>query len=448
VSDTPVTQYVRAVDGAHLAYHVSGGGALGFVVLPDPSIPIDLMWDEPGMVRIRRRLSTFSRTVWFELRGAGSSEGATIDATVSEIFDADLTAVLDAAGHERVALLASSTAGQSAIHFAVTHPERLSALVLFNTYAHYVQHHDYPWGLPPEMLEPFLAATVAAWGTTAVADVLAPSRTADERFRQWLSRCGRLGAGPDEVAAVMRASFERDYRHLLSAIEVPTLVLHQRGNPYIRVGAGRYLAEHIPGARYVELPGEDQLLFVGDVDAWVDEVEEFLTGRHQPAEGEVVLATVLFTDIVNSTAQEAAMGRRAWARLTDEHDALVRGALARHRGRAVKTMGDGFLATFDATTRAVRCAVEIVTEAEKLGLELRAGLHTGEIEVRDDDVAGLGVTIGKRICDLAGPGQVLVTETVKGLVVGSGIALSEHGTHVLKGVPETWRLFVVEVDPT
>ena len=207
--------------------------------------------------------------------------------------------------------------------------------------------------------------------------------------------------------------------------------------------AGRYLAEHIPGAKYVELPGDDHLFNVGDVDGWLDEVEEFLTGRHQPAEGDVVLATVLVTDIVNSTAQEAAMGHRAWAKLTEEHDALVRAALERHRGRAIKTMGDGFLVTFDATTRAVRCALEIVQRAKGLGLELRAGLHNGEVEARDHDVAGLAVTIGKRICDLASPGQVLISETVKGHIVGSGIVATEHGTHVLKGVPETWRLFAV-----
>jgi class 3 adenylate cyclase len=242
----------------------------------------------------------------------------------------------------------------------------------------------------------------------------------------------------------MQAAFELDYRPLLSAVAVPTLVLHRRGNGFIRVGAGRYLGEHIPGAKYVELPGDDHLFFVGDVDAWIDEVEDFLTGRHQPAEGDVVLATVLFTDIVNSTAQQAAMGHRAWARLTEEHDALVRGALGRHRGRAVKTMGDGFLATFDVTTPAVRCAHEIVKKATELGLELRVGVHSGEVEVRDDDVAGLAVTIGKRICDLAGPGQVLVSETVKGQIVGSGIAMTEQGTHVLKGVPDTWKLFAVD----
>jgi class 3 adenylate cyclase len=234
-----------------------------------------------------------------------------------------------------------------------------------------------------------------------------------------------------------------DVRPLLPTIAVPTLVVHRRGNRYIRVGAGRYLAEHIPGAKYVELPGDDHFFFVGDVDAWIEEVEEFLTGRRQAADGDVVLATVLFTDIVDSTAREAALGHRAWARLADAHDLLVREAIGRHGGRAVKTLGDGFLVVFDLTTRAVRCAQEIVAQAGELGLELRAGLHSGEVEVRNDDVAGLAVTIAKRICDLADPRQVLTSETIKEHIVGTGIALSEHGAHVLKGVPDQWRLFIV-----
>jgi class 3 adenylate cyclase len=444
MSETPVTQYAQAVEGVHLAYQLSGEGALSLVFVPGSVVAIDLMWDDPGVIHVAKRLGTFSRTVWFEGRGVGSSEGTYVDGTAGETFDADLLAVLDAAGCDRVALLASSVPGPGAVHFAVTHPERVSALVLFNTWAHYLRHDDYPCGLPPEALESFVAGARARWGTTATSDLLAPSREGDERFRVWWARSARLGIGPDRVAAGMQAAFELDYRPLLSAVAVPTLVLHRRGNGFIRVGAGRYLGEHIPGAKYVELPGDDHLFFVGDVDAWIDEVEDFLTGRHQPAEGDVVLATVLFTDIVNSTAQQAAMGHRAWARLTEEHDALVRGALGRHRGRAVKTMGDGFLATFDVTTPAVRCAHEIVKKATELGLELRVGVHSGEVEVRDDDVAGLAVTIGKRICDLAGPGQVLVSETVKGQIVGSGIAMTEQGTHVLKGVPDTWKLFAVD----
>jgi len=241
----------------------------------------------------------------------------------------------------------------------------------------------------------------------------------------------------------VRAGFLRDVRALLPTLAVPTLVLHREGNRYIRVGAGRYLAEHIPGATYVELSGNDHLFFVDDTDAVLDNIEEFLTGSHQAPEGDVVTTTILFTDIVASTEQSARMGHRKWTTLTDSHDAMIRAALQRHRGREVKTIGDGFLATFDASTRAVRAAMEIVAAARGLGLDVRVGVHTGEVEVRADDVVGLPVSIAKRICDLADPGEVLVSEAVKILTVGSGITVSEQGTHVLKGVPETWRLFAV-----
>jgi class 3 adenylate cyclase len=354
-----------------------------------------------------------------------------------------MAAVLDAVGSERIALLGSSASGPNAIHFSAMHPERVSALVLYNTYAHYMRDDDYPWGVPAQALEAFLANAKAGWGTGAALESVAPSRIADDRFRQWWARCERLGIGPEQIGEVLRAGFQRDARPSLSSIHVPTLVLHREGNHYVHVGAGRYLAEHIEGAKFVELSGDDHLFFSGDVDAFVDEIEEFLTGRHQSPEGDVALATILFTDIVDSTRQAARLGPRAWSKLTDDHDALVRDALRRHRGREVKTMGDGFLATFNGGAHAVRCAVEIVVGAKTLGLDVRAGLHAGEIEVRGDDIAGLAVTIAKRVCDLAGPTQVLVSNTMKELVVGSGIALSDHGSHVLKGVPDEWRIFEV-----
>jgi class 3 adenylate cyclase len=244
--------------------------------------------------------------------------------------------------------------------------------------------------------------------------------------------------------ALMRATQRLDVRHLLPLVHVPTLILHRRDNRFIRVGHGRYLAEHIPDAKYVELAGDDHLYFVGDTDALLDEVEEFLTGVHQGPEGDVLTETILFTDLVASTEQSARLGHRRWSTLTDDHDAIVRANLARHRGREVKTIGDGFLATFDATTRGVRAAREIVAATKEIGLEVRAGVHIGEVEVRPGDVVGLAVTIAKRICDLAGPAQVLVSEAVKLHLVGSGIAVHEQGTHTLKGVPDRWRLFAVE----
>ncbi|MDQ6911236.1 MAG: adenylate/guanylate cyclase domain-containing protein [Actinomycetota bacterium] len=288
-----------------------------------------------------------------------------------------------------------------------------------------------------------MANIKTTWGTGTGVEILAPSRVGDDRFRQWQARTERLSLGPELMGEAVRAGWEFDVRSALPSLRVPTLVLHREGNRYINVGAGRYLGEHIDGAKYVELSGDDHLYFVGDVDALVDEIEEFLTGRHQAPEGDVELATILFTDIVDSTPHAARLGPRAWSKLTDDHDALVRNALQRHRGREIKTMVDGFLATFNGGAHAVRCAVEIVVGAKAMGLGLRAGLHTGEIELRGDDIAGLAVVVAKRVCDLAGPAQVLVSNTLKELLVGSGIVLSDHGVHVLKGVPDEWRLYGV-----
>ena len=443
MSDVPSTQYARSADGTNLAYQVSGDGPLDLVFMPGIALPVDLMWDDPGLIRVRRRLGAFGRTIWFETRGWGASEGNPVDSAGGERFGADLTAVLDTIGAERVALVGTSSTGQNAIDFSVGHPERVSALVLLNTYAHYVRDDDHPWGVPAQALDRFVAFATAEWGTGTNLEVVAPSRNADDRFRQWWARGTRLGTGPELVGEAVRASFERDVRSLLPAVHVPTLVLHRQGDRYVHVGAGRYLAEHIEGAKFVELPGDDHLWFAGDTDAIVDEIEEFLTGRRQAPEGEVALATILFTDIVDSTAHAARLGPRAWSKLSDDHDALVRAALQRHRGREVKTMGDGFLATFNGGAHAVRCAVEIVVGAKALGLDVRAGLHAGEIELRGDDIAGLAVTIAKRVCDLAGPTQVLVSETMKGLLAGSGIALSDQGSHVLRGFPDEWRVYEV-----
>jgi class 3 adenylate cyclase len=440
----PSTHYVSSADGTGLAIEVTGNGPIDVVCLPGVALPVDLMWDDPGCVRFRGRLEAFSRVIWFEATGRGASEGDPVAGMVGEIFDADLEAVLDAAGSERAAVLGFGNFGPNAIHFAVTHPERVAALVLFNTYAHYVREEGYPWGLRAELLARFVADAKARWGSDAIVEVVAPSRWNDDRFREWWKRVSRLGSGPDEFARTVRASFEIDVRSLLSAVTVPVLVLHREADSYIRAGAGRYLAEHIDGAKFVVLPGGDHLFFVGDTDALADEIEEFLTGRHQAPEGDVVLSTVLFTDIVDSTPQAARLGHRAWSQLSGDHDALVRDALHRHGGREIKTIGDGFLATFDGGTRAVRCATEIVTRAKAIGLDVRAGLHTGEIEVRGNDVAGLSVTIAKRVCDKAGATQVFISETTKGVLAGSGIPVIDIGSHVLKGIPDEWRLFTIE----
>jgi class 3 adenylate cyclase len=355
-----------------------------------------------------------------------------------------MTTVLDAAAFERFVIVAPGNNGPLGIRYAVAHPERVASLVLINTFAYYGRDGGYPWGFPPEALERFANASTQQWGTGAWLDVVAPSKSGDDAFRAWWSRSERLGFAPDKIGELVHETYVQDARPLAPTVTAPTLVVHRVHNNYIRVEAGRYLAEHIPGAKYVELSGEDTLFFGGDADALLDEIEEFLTGRHQAPEGDVVTTSVLFTDIVTSTEQSARMGHRKWSALTDQHDSMVRAALKRHRGNEIKTIGDGFLVTFDATTRAVRAAMEIVTAAKTIGLEVRAGVHTGDVEIRPDDIVGLVVTIAKRICDLAGPGEVLVSEAVKPQLVGSGIATSERGTHVLKGVPETWCLFAAE----
>jgi class 3 adenylate cyclase len=446
MTDTPETHYTRSADGTNLAYQVSGDGPLDLVFLHSGGVPIDALSEDPGFVRVRNRVGTFSRTAWFDGRGFGASEGDARNSHPREISDADLTAVLDAVGFERPALVAGDATGGPAIHFSVTHPERVSALVLLNSYAHYVREEDYLGGVPPERLDRFMALFKETWGTAAAVEFVAPSRMADDRFRAWYARSSRFSGGPDLTADIVRSSFEDDVRALLPSISVPTLVLHRQGNRYIHLGAGRYLAEHIPNAKLVVLPGDDHLFFVGDTDALVDEIEEFLTGVRSGAEGDVVLGAVLFTDIVASTEHQARVGPREWSRLTDHHDAMVRAALARHRGHEVKTTGDGFLATFDGTGRALRCAGDILAGAKDIGLEVRAGVHTGEVEVRGDDIAGLAVTIAKRVCDLAGAGEVLVSETVRINMLGAGINFNDRGDYELKGVPGILRLFSVEAD--
>jgi class 3 adenylate cyclase len=443
VTDTPETRYTRSADGTNLAYQVSGDGPLDLVFYFGSGVPMDLLSEDAGFVRVRRRLGIFSRTLWFDARGIGASEGNVRDSVAGEIFDADVTALLDAVGFHRPTMVGGGSPGPASIHYAITHPQRVGALVLVNTFAHFVREEDYPWGYPREELDRRIAAIKETWGTESNLDMVAPSRLADERFRAWYIRSRRFGAGPDHAAEVVRASLEQDVRPLLPSISVPTLVLHREGNHFIPLGAGRYLAEHIPHAKFVILPGADHLFFSGDTDALVDEIEEFLTGGRSGSEGDVRTMTVLFTDIVASTEHQARVGAREWSRLTDQHDATVRAVLARYKGHEVKTTGDGFLATFDATGRALRCAADILAGTRGIGLNLRAGVHSGEVEARGDDIAGLTVTIAKRVCDLAGPGQVLVSETVRTNLVGAGITFNDQGEHELKGVPGTWRLFAV-----
>ena len=443
---TPVTAYVKTGDGGSVAYQIDGEGSVDLVVVAAAAMPLDLAWEEPGLARVRTRLCTFSRNVWVEQRGWGSSDRDADPARGADedLTDEQLTAVANAVGSERFALLAFSILGPWAIRYAARHPERVSALILIESFACYIRDDECPWGFPMELINQIPEWTERTWGTGSLLDAIAPSRGGDERLRDWFARGERLGASPSYAGKRLRARYLQDARDRLSAVRVPTLVIHRRDDAWIRVQAGRYLAEHIDGAKYVELPGTDHEFFVGDSDVIIDEIEEFLTGNRTSA-AEVVVSTILFTDIVDSTQHAAKLGHRTWSNLKSEHDARVRKALTRYQGREIKTMGDGFLATFDSAGRAMRCGTEVIADAQGIGLSVRAGVHTGEVEFRDNDVAGLAVTIGKRVCDLAAPGQILVTDTVRGATVGSNVELGEAGEHDLKGVPGTWRLFTVKL---
>jgi class 3 adenylate cyclase len=447
VDESPQTHYVAASDGVTLAYDVLEGGPLDVMWLPLGSYPFELLWDEPGFVHFARRMARFSRTIWFAHRGLGASGGHVLDNWAADgsdrTFPDDMARILDACDCEKVAVAGPGLSGPFAIAFARAYPDRTESLILIDSFAHYVRRPGYPIGYPMEEIERWYTPMSSTWGTGALVDVVAPSRSADAKFRERLARVERLGLPRDEWAEANRSALGKDVRDLLPDLNVPTLVLHRQGDRFIRVEAGRYLAASIPGARYVELPGEDYLYFVGDVDLVADEVEDFLTGGHQAPEGRVVTATVVFTDIVSSTEQTARLGHRRWNQLSEEHDTLVRSTLQRYGGQEVKTTGDGFVATFDATSRALRAAAEITNAAGGMGLQVRAGVHVGEIEVRPDDITGLAVNIAKRVCDLAGPGEVLVSETVPRLVTGSGMAFDDRGQHELRGVPDSWRLFAL-----
>jgi class 3 adenylate cyclase/pimeloyl-ACP methyl ester carboxylesterase len=414
------------------------------VVLGGGPFAFELLWDDPGFERLARRLSSFGRVAWMDPRAWGASEGDPRTSYVGTVSDEDLDAVLASIGAQQVALFGWSTTGARVIRFAAMHPERVSALVLVDSCAHYVQEDDYPWGFPRENLDRIVASLEAAWSSGADLEITAPGRISDERFRAWYARARRASAGPHFLGEAFRQSLEMDVRDLLPSVSVPTLVLHREGDRFIHLGAGRYLAEHIPSAKFVVLQGDDHQYFLGDVDGLADEIEEFLTGSRGAGYGDIALAAVLFTDIVSSTEHQARLGPREWSRLTDHHDAMVRDILTRHRGHEVKTTGDGFLATFNATGQALRCATEILAHAKNLDLELRAGVHAGDIEIRGGDIAGLPVNIAKRLCDLAAPGEVLVSEIVRGLMVGSTFGFNDRGQHDLKGVPGTWKLFSVK----
>jgi class 3 adenylate cyclase len=442
VTASPQVRYARSGD-LRIAYQVVGDGPFDLVFVPGFVSHIEALWEEPTSTAFLEHLASFSRLILFDKRGMGVSDRPVEPSTLEQGMD-DVLAVLDAAGSERAALFGASEGGPMSMLCAATHPDRVSALVLFATFPRILETDGYAFGLPEEVIDSFFEVLDKDWGGPAAIHMFAPSMAEDERFRDSWARYLRLGTSPRGAHALLRLYKEIDVRHVLGAIAVPTLVLHRTGDLVVQVGTGRYIAERIPGARYVELPGQDHLPWAGDSRELTEEVEEFLTGQRQARDIERILATVMFTDIVGSTESAARLGDRRWGEVVARHDELVRRQLDRYRGRPVKTLGDGFLATFDGPARAVRCAREIAEEVQALGIEIRAGLHTGECELVGDDVAGMAINIGARVSSLAGPGEVLVSRTVKDLVYGSGIEFADRGEHTLKGVPGDWQLYAVK----
>ena len=439
------TRYADS-DGVSIAYQVHGDGPIDLVLVPGFVSQVELLWEEPTVARFLRRLSSFSRLLVFDKRGQGLSDRPGRPPTLEESMD-DLRAVVEAAGFERPALLGISEGGPMSALYAATYPEQVAGLVLVGTFARMVETEGFPYGISDEQLDRWGSVVRRDWGGSVALDIWAPSRVGDGEFERWWARLLRQGTSPAGAIALMDLYREMDVRAILPAIDVPTLVLHRSGDRMISSAQGRYLAETIPSARYIELRGEDHLPFAGDFDPLLEEVEEFLVGSRGAGESERALATILFTDIVGSTEKAAQLGDRGWRQLLERHDAAVRRQLSRHRGREVKTMGDGFLATFDGPARAIRCARAVQDEVAGLGIEVRAGIHTGEVELIGDDVGGMAVNIGARIGALADPGEVLVSSTVRELVVGSGLEFSERGVEKLKGAPGEWRLFAIDAPP-
>ncbi len=436
------THYAQSPDGTNIAYQVHGEGPLNLVFVPGFVCRVELIWEAPSFARFLRRLASFSRLVVYDKRGQGLSDRLGRPPTLEESMD-DLRAVMDAAGCERAAIFGVSEGGPMSMLFAASHPGRVSSLVLYGTYARILAAPDFPQGAPEEAFDAWVKVVRDQWGGPVGVDFWAPSEAGNQEFEQWWARLLRQGTSPSGALELLDLYREIDVRAALPAIDVPVLVLHRHRDRLVPARQGRYLAERIQGARYVELEGRDHLLTAGDQAALLDEVEEFLVGSRGAHDGDRSLATILFTDIVGSTETASRLGDRRWRDLLERHDATVRRQLAVHRGHEVKTMGDGFLATFDGPARAIRCAGAIRDQLGEIGIEVRAGVHTGEIETIGTDVGGIAVNIGARVGALAEPGEVLVSSTVRELVVGSGIEFQERGSHRLRGAPDEWRLFAV-----
>ena len=448
MTERPETRYARTGDGAHVAYQVLGDGPFDLVCVGyGNTVSIDMRDEEPHFRRFERRLASFSRLIRFDPRGLGLSDPIASGAVLGlENWVDDVMSVLDAVGSSEAVLFAVGGSSLTALLATASHPGRISSLVLLHGYARLIRDEDYPCGFSQRVIDRFLESVldVTGDGEGSVDDIelLAPSLAGDPEFRAWWKRAGQRGASPASARALLNTTFAGDVRLVLPLISVPALVLH-RVDSVFPISLSRYLAENISSASLVELPGRDHLPYSGDSEAILEEVEEFLTGVRGTSSIDRVLTTVLFTDIVGSTDLASRLGDAAWHDLLDRHDTLVREELRRFRGREVKTTGDGMLATFDGPARGMRCASAICRAARRIGIEVRAGLHTGEVEMRGEDVSGIAVHTAQRVSALAGPGEVFVSRTVVDLVAGSGIEFDDRGEHELKGLGGGWRIFAV-----
>jgi len=439
----PEVRYARSPDGTHLGYAVVSEGdrtilaAIGL----GTHLGIDLT-EHPAVMHWYDRLAALGQLIVYDQRGAGVSDPVAVNALPSaDLVAEDMGAVLDAAGAERAAIVATTSLGPAAMHLAASRPERVSALVLYGTYSRMRAAPDYPWGFADHVLDWFAEFSRDAWGTGAMVELLAPSLVEDVAYRELFARVEKLSISPTQSAILARMGSDYDVRHVLGAVNAPTLVIHRTGDQFVPVAHGRFLAEHIPGARMVEFEGEDHAFYAGDFEALLDEIEEFLTGERSIRPVSRVLATVLFTDIVGSTDAVTRFGDQRWRDLLDRHDAAGRRQIERFGGKLVKTTGDGLLARFEAPTKAVLCAAAVRDAVKAWGLDVRAGVHTGEVELRGDDIGGIGVHIAARVADRAEAGEVWVSRTVRDLATGSGLEFASVGSHALKGVAEDWELF-------
>ena len=437
------TGYAQLGDD-RVAYQVIGEGPVDVVLTVGWWGSFDIEWEDAAIRSFYQHMARYARVIRFDRRGAGASDSIPLDALPpSESFAEEIECVMDAVGSDQAAIVAAAGAGPAGMYFAATRPDRVSALVLYQTTARYLEDDDYPIGFSEQAMEHYQARLREGWGGGDAIDLLIPSRAGDDRFRSWYSKLQRSMSSPGAIQKYMEAESAMDARDLLSAIKVPTMVMHRTENEFFPPEWGRYLASHIDGAVLVEHPGGDASPYWDQPDLFLDAFEEFLTGTRREASENRQLATILFTDIVESTRTAAALGDRRWRALIDLHDDTARALVADHAGHLVKTTGDGIVATFDGPGRAIRAATELRYELSRADLRVRTGIHTGEIEVRGNEIGGIAVHLAARIMAAAEAGEILVSRTVRDLVVGSVIAFQDRGDHTLKGIQGEWQLFSV-----